>query len=986
MPLPVTCHACGKGFSISDDIFEQKIKGRVVTVKCKQCQAPIRVDGTKGLAEAKVGPPPAAGAKPETKPPAPTTLSDTSAAPPAAPAAPDVAPSPTPAAAPAPAPEPAATVTPAVEEKRTPEPPKTLEVSAPAATVGTPEVSDTDPTAPLPRVAPSAPLGTEKKTPTGAASAMGAKTTGARGSLGISPKIGIGGSSLGLGRSKALGAKGIGKAEPAPAAAKPEAAPTEVAAKAEAPASAEPAKAEPAAITAALEAAASPAETPAPLATPKPDAAAATPKPDAPVATPKPTVTSPLGVAPKAEAASSPRATGSKAEAASSPRATSLFGAKREATAALKGGAASKATGLGAARRPAVNIGEAPKAPISAPDAATLEPPPTGPVAPETPRAEAPRAFSNNDETPAPPAADMPSPVPAAEAPAAVETPVAPTPSPATAAAESVSESLLFAVDLPGGDQELEAEQIADLLAKGTVNGDTLVWREGMAEWLEIKKVPELARHLKKPAPAPPPAGSRPGAITRPDAPAAKLPFGSKPQASTGAAPAGRFRPRQATLPMGVLPDGAAAKGGPAEARPASRAPTPPSARDQAAALIARESKQAELKAGQSRLPALDMPLADDEPTLLRASPLELFNLQEQEEEARPRAPMPTPVRELLGRQFEDAPSPPPSRAPAPPPRTPVPVQPSPERPPTDTFRATPEAKRSWFPETDSVPPPPPPPPVAPAARQPEPSASSAFAAAANAPFSAPVNAPAFGAPPQPFAAPAVPPVQANAPSFASAAAALDEVAAFRSQKKRRVVIILVALLLIAGVVGYIFMNRAPEPLPPLNPVVGQAAPPPAAVAATGAPAPATTAAAPSAQEVETPPSSATIQSATRAAPLPGAPATTASSGNFADLFAAGVKQANDESAGRFDPAAAKAALDAELVEAARCREPGGPTGITSVSVTFAPNGSVSRATIAEPPFAGTSVGDCICAAMKRARIKPFTGVPGTLTERISIR
>ena len=54
MPLPVTCPACGKSFSIADDVFEQKIKGRVVTVKCKQCQAPIRVDGTRGLADATV--------------------------------------------------------------------------------------------------------------------------------------------------------------------------------------------------------------------------------------------------------------------------------------------------------------------------------------------------------------------------------------------------------------------------------------------------------------------------------------------------------------------------------------------------------------------------------------------------------------------------------------------------------------------------------------------------------------------------------------------------------------------------------------------------------------------------------------------------------------------------------------------------------------------------------------------------------------------
>src|SRR5690606_2467974 len=47
MPFPVSCPACGKSFSIADEAYEQKIKGRVVSVKCKQCQALIRVDGTR---------------------------------------------------------------------------------------------------------------------------------------------------------------------------------------------------------------------------------------------------------------------------------------------------------------------------------------------------------------------------------------------------------------------------------------------------------------------------------------------------------------------------------------------------------------------------------------------------------------------------------------------------------------------------------------------------------------------------------------------------------------------------------------------------------------------------------------------------------------------------------------------------------------------------------------------------------------------------
>src|SRR4051812_31708433 len=66
MPFPITCTACQKTFSIADDVYERKVKGRVVTIKCKQCQAGIRVDGTSGGAVAalsdSVRPPPVAEA------------------------------------------------------------------------------------------------------------------------------------------------------------------------------------------------------------------------------------------------------------------------------------------------------------------------------------------------------------------------------------------------------------------------------------------------------------------------------------------------------------------------------------------------------------------------------------------------------------------------------------------------------------------------------------------------------------------------------------------------------------------------------------------------------------------------------------------------------------------------------------------------------------------------------------------------------------
>jgi hypothetical protein len=103
-------------------------------------------------------------------------------------------------------------------------------------------------------------------------------------------------------------------------------------------------------------------------------------------------------------------------------------------------------------------------------------------------------------------------------------------------------------------------------------------------------------------------------------------------------------------------------------------------------------------------------------------------------------------------------------------------------------------------------------------------------------------------------------------------------------------------------------------------------------------------------------------------------------------LFAEGAKHAATDGSGKFDAAAARTALEEQLPEAARCRVPGGPTGMTDVSVTFAPNGSVSSALITEPPFANTGVGTCISKALKRARVKPFTGGSASVSQRISIR
>ena len=45
---------------------------------------------------------------------------------------------------------------------------------------------------------------------------------------------------------------------------------------------------------------------------------------------------------------------------------------------------------------------------------------------------------------------------------------------------------------------------LAAMMAQGTVDGNTLVWKPGMANWQPISAVPELAGLMTTPPPVPP--------------------------------------------------------------------------------------------------------------------------------------------------------------------------------------------------------------------------------------------------------------------------------------------------------------------------------------------------------------------------------------------------------------------------------------------------------------------------------------------------
>ncbi|WP_441291070.1 hypothetical protein ACSRUE_11685 [Sorangium sp. KYC3313] len=83
---------------------------------------------------------------------------------------------------------------------------------------------------------------------------------------------------------------------------------------------------------------------------------------------------------------------------------------------------------------------------------------------------------------------------------------------------------------------------------------------------------------------------------------------------------------------------------------------------------------------------------------------------------------------------------------------------------------------------------------------------------------------------------------------------------------------------------------------------------------------------------------------------------------------------------------AAGAALERGRVQAKRCRQPGGPGGEGSVTVTFAPSGG-AHVELDGAPFAGTELGTCVVDAfhVAAAPVPAFEGEPLRLTTPISL-
>ena len=86
-----------------------------------------------------------------------------------------------------------------------------------------------------------------------------------------------------------------------------------------------------------------------------------------------------------------------------------------------------------------------------------------------------------------------------------------------------------------------------------------------------------------------------------------------------------------------------------------------------------------------------------------------------------------------------------------------------------------------------------------------------------------------------------------------------------------------------------------------------------------------------------------------------------------------------------FSKASAISALTSAANSAGSCKKAGGPTGPGKATVTFAPSGRVTTATVAGGSYAGTGVGGCVASVFRRAHVPAFSGSSVTVAKSFQI-
>jgi hypothetical protein len=119
-------------------------------------------------------------------------------------------------------------------------------------------------------------------------------------------------------------------------------------------------------------------------------------------------------------------------------------------------------------------------------------------------------------------------------------------------------------------------------------------------------------------------------------------------------------------------------------------------------------------------------------------------------------------------------------------------------------------------------------------------------------------------------------------------------------------------------------------------------------------------------------------------APVPEPADEVATSGEEATPEPATPEPAMPEQA-EFSKDAAMVALQHATADAQSCRQPGDPTGLARVIITFAPSGRVTAATVTGRLYAGTKTGGCIASRFRGASVPAFSGSHVTVAKNVAI-
>ena len=529
---------------------------------------------------------------------------------------------------------------------------------------------------------------------------------------------------------------------------------------------------------------------------------------------------------------------------------------------------------------------------------------------------------------------------------------------------ESKVDDELWVVSVKEGveDQEIFESSLIDLIAKGKMPPDAIVWREGIDNWIPLADVPELARHL-------PPPDDRTGGFL---GTGMQLSFGSN---------AGERKSAPPPLPPKKRSYGNAKKksyGGEGRAKPVALSPGFLFSVDDAESEPPQPVEEPKKGAKLVPKPPLKAPK--------RAVTRDLDFSDIAEEEVIPSSGAPA-LRDLTL----------PIKAPAPSPPAPVAFFGSLGA--EDEVLGPPSIDISDLGAAKGVAEKPPSEPELPA----EPASSSA-------PPSKQGKKGKSKRPPAPVSAGASPRPASTAPQSRKRALADEVLPPVPEQRGWFTPARILVLLGIAALAYFLFSRQmqptASTPAPaPSEPSLAREQPPEPAPTETSAPAPA-------APEPSSPPEPAASVSAAVSEPTaPPSPATAGTEKPTArttptEVAPPVVKEeapkpepkvetttepkpepmpANPD-APPFNKDAAVAALNTAVAQASGCRQEGDPSGTARVVVTFAPSGRVTSANLNGPPFAGTRTGGCIASTMRRAKIPAFSGSHVTVAKSVVIR